>query len=246
MSKEVVKWEEELARQAKAVAAQERPQVSRISLRGGVMTYMDQRIPGGKMEVLILGSVMQRTYYKKAFDPNKPDAPDCFAFSETGDDMVPHEKSFEKQNATCLGCPQNEWGSATNSVSGKGKACKENRRLLIMPAGVLKKPEGIGAAEVATVDIPVTSVKNWKNYVNVLAGTVQRPPWGVVTEFMVEPDPRTQLKVTFNMKDIVDSAVLGALWERVQKAQDILQIPYEKTSEGLAPQTAAMQTGKKY
>jgi hypothetical protein len=240
-----VKWEERLAQEAKEVAKNERPKVSRISLRAGVMTLMEQKIPGNKLDVVILGSVMQRLYYSKPFDANKPDAPDCFAFSETGEDMVPHEKAFDKQNETCLGCPQNEWGSATRSPSGRGKACRESRKLLLLPADALKEGN-VKTAELATVDIPVTSVKYWANYVNMLSGTEARPPWAVITQFGVEPDSRTQIKVNFVHRANIAEEFLNALYERMMATKDILIIPYEKTSEGLAPQTEAMQTGRKY
>jgi hypothetical protein len=39
---------------------------------------------------------------------------------------------------------------------------------------------------------------------------------------------------------------LQELLDRATSSKDILEIPYEKTAEGLAPQTTAMQTGRKY
>lgn len=242
--KEVARWDEQLAKFAKAAASVERPQVSRVSLRGGVMTLMDQKIPNNEMSCIILSSMMEQAFYPNRFDPNKPDAPDCFAFSETGEDMVPHEKAFKKQHETCSGCPRNEWGSDANSPSGKGKACKQKRKLLLMPADALKGT--IRTCELAVLDIPVTSVKNWSNYVNALAATEGRPPWAVVTNIKLESDPKTQIKVTFKPAFPIGDEHLQELLDRANTTKEILAIPYEKTESGLAPQTAAMQTGRKY
>jgi hypothetical protein len=244
-SKSVVTWQEELAKHAKAAAANERPQVSRVSLRGGTMTLMDQRIPNNELMCVILASMMEHAYYPNRFDPMKPDAPDCFAFSETGIDMVPHEKAFKKQNETCLGCPQNEWGSDKNSPSGKGKACKQKRKLLLMPSSALENGS-IKTCELAVLDVPVTSVKFWSNYVNALATTEGRPAWAMVTNIKLEPDPRTQIKLSFRPAFPIGDEHLQELLDRATSSKDILEIPYEKTAEGLAPQTTAMQTGRKY
>ena len=47
----------------------------------------------------------------------------------------------------------------------KGKACKERRRLAIIPAAAIKDGE-IAKAELAVLSLPVTSLGNWGNYVN--------------------------------------------------------------------------------
>lgn len=243
--KAVVTWQEELAKHAKAAASVERPQVSRVSLRGGVMTLMDQKIPNNSLDCIILASIIEQAFYPNRFDPNKPDAPDCFAFSETGEGMVPHEKAFHKQSETCDTCPRNEWGSDPNSPSGKGKACKEKRKLLLMPADAVKNGT-IRTCELAVLDVPVTSVKHWSNYVNSLATTEGRPPWAMVTNLKLESDPKTQIKVTFRPGFPIGDEHLQEIMERTASSKDILMIPYEKTESGLGEQTAKMQTGRKY
>lgn len=246
MSTEVTKWDEELAKFAQEAASVERPTVANISLRGGVMTYMDQKIPGNKLPCIIIASVMENRYFSKKFDPNKPDAPDCFAFSDTGEDMVPHELVFDRQHETCTGCPQMEWGSAVNSPSGRGKACKETRKIAVLPSSVLKEPGKIDQAEMAMISIPVMSVKNWSNYVNNLSTTLQRPSWAVVTEVSVEPDPKSQFKVLFKYLEPIGDDFLSALSRRRIGAHAALTVPYEKTAEGLSPTTEKLVKNKKY
>lgn len=241
-SKAVTNWEEELAKYAKAEGESERPQLSRISLRGGVMKYMDQVIKGS-LNVVVIANIVEHSYYKGRFDPNKPEAPDCFAFSETGEEMVPHEKSFAKQNDHCDGCPQFEWGSDTNSPSGKGKACKEKRKLLLLPATSI---EDIKSAELAIMDLPVMSVKNWSVYVAGLTAGEGIPSFAAITEIWVDPDPTAQFKVRFKFAGRVSENYLGDIMAKIAASKSSLFVPYEKTSEGLAPRTEKIQTGKKY
>jgi hypothetical protein len=137
--------------------------------------------------------------------------------------MAPASASPAVQHATCEGCPKNEWGSAPNG--GKGKACRETRRLLLIPADSIGSVDAVKAAEVAALRPPVTSLKNYATYAQTLAATLKRPPLGVISEVAVVADAKTQFKVVFNMvKAIEDNAVIGALIERakteVQKAID--------------------------
>src|SRR3954471_15313210 len=88
---EVVDWEEEMMRQAKAVAAIERPKVSQISTRAGMLSYQQVPIPGNKLNCIVVASIYERNYFPTKFDANNIQAPACYAFSETGEDMVPEE-----------------------------------------------------------------------------------------------------------------------------------------------------------
>lgn len=248
MTNEVTNWQEKLAADAKQIAAQERPAASRISLKGGIMTYMNQPVRGNSLEVIILGGIVEHAYYPGRYDPNKIEAPDCFAFGtgEEGEDMAPHEKSYKPQATTCAECPLFQWGSDANSPSKKGKACKERRKLVFMPADAIKEGSNIAKAELATVDTPVTSVAVWKNYVNYLSNTEARPPWAVVTKLSLVPDPRTQIKLVFEHLFNIGDSSLGALHSRIPAAVELLQVPYEKTEAGLSAKTEAQMSGRKY
>jgi hypothetical protein len=241
----VVNWQERLAKEAKAVAQTERPAISRISLRGGAMTYQNQPIPNNELTCIILANVHENAYYPNRFDPNKIEAPDCFAFSETGQDMVPHEKSYKKQDERCAICLQYQWGSDINSPSRKGKACKQKRKLLIMPGDALKN-ETIRTCELAILDLPTTSVKNFSSYVQGLSVGEGRPTWAMMSKIKLSPDPRTQIRVDFTAAFPLGEEHLGAILQRADEAKMVLMTPYEKTEQGLSDKTAAMQSGKKY
>jgi hypothetical protein len=127
--------------------------------------------------------------------------------------MKPNASSPAPQHATCEGCPKNEWGSSLSG--GKGKACRETRRLLLIPADALTSAEAVKTAEVAALRPPVTSLKNYATYVQTVAPTLRRPLLAVISEVAVVPDPKTQFKVTFSMvKAIDDQDVVAALISR--------------------------------
>lgn len=227
-----VKWDEELKKHAVAAAQTERPALASISIRGGVMTYESQRMPDNKLSAIVVAALKERRYYANRFDPNKPEAPDCFSFLDDGQEeelMEHHADSFKPQHdGPCIACPQNQWGSNPNSPSGRGKNCSLTRKLALMPQ------MGSGK-EMALISIPVMSVKNWSNYVNEVAATVARPPWAVITEISVHPNPRSQFEVKFKLVGLVADDKLGMISDKLGLANEILTTPYDKQNP---PETA--------
>jgi len=72
----------------------------------------------------------------------------------------------------CSDCPHNQWG--TSQKGGKGKACKNMRRLYILA-------EGCDMPIVMT--LPPTSIAGWEEYKSAVLGVRRRSPGEVVTEF---------------------------------------------------------------
>lgn len=220
----------ELAQYAKDDAAKERPQISKISLKSGMMSYMGAQVPGDKMDVVILAVAFRNTWYPNRYDPDNVVNPACFAISLTGDDMTPHENVKEPVNPTCDGCKNAEWGTAMrDGVPSRGKACKEGRRMLVIPAGSLTSADSVKKAEMAVVDIPVTSVKSYGTFVNTM-GALGRPMWTAVTTLAVVRDLKTQFRLTFDpVQFINDVGVIRALQARLEDAQRIVTLPYDET-----------------
>jgi hypothetical protein len=245
-SKEIVNWEEKLAAEAKAVATLERPSLTSVSLRSGVMSINDVAVPGNKLDCVVIASVFEHQYFAKPYDPNNITAPDCFALSLTGKDMVPHDDVPEKQSTICANCGKFQWGSDPKPNS-KGKACKEKRRLAILPAASLKDGEVL-KAEMATMTLPVTSVRNWGNYVNSVAAEFGRPPWAMLTEISVHPHMKNQFEVKFQARGVVSDGYLSDLNKRAIGAADTLMTPYDMSTWGQEPepQAAPAKTNKKY
>lgn len=221
---EIVAWGDELAKAAKEVASVERPALSQISTRAGQLVYQGQPIPGNKLPCIIIASAFENRYYDKPFDPNNRSAPKCFALSLNGQNMVPHDDVPEKQSETCEGCNLYKWGS--DPKGGKGKACKQVRRLALLPASALVEGN-IRTAEIALISIPVTSAKNWANYVNNCAAEYARPPWAVISEITTQPDAKSQFQIKFSTKGLVTDDMLSELQRRIPSVNDVLMTPYD-------------------
>jgi hypothetical protein len=216
----------ELALEAKDAAAKERPSVGRISLKSGMMTYQGQAIPGNKMDVVILTSAHRNVWYAGQYDANNIVNPNCFALGEDEDSMAPHANVAEPCAVTCATCPKNEWGSDPRPNS-RGKACKQTRRLVLMPANVLTSPDEVLKAELALLDLPVTSVRNYASFVNVLNATAGLPAWAAVTSVSVQPNAKTQFQVNFTPLSAVPAEMIEALRKRREDANRLALTPYE-------------------
>lgn len=237
-----VQWEEELARQARALAAQERPSVGKLSFRGGIMAYQGNAVQGNALNCIILASAFEHALYdnvlkQRAFNPQDPEPPVCFALanpSPTGEkpDMIPHPASPMKAHTHCSACSYFAWGS--DPKGGRGKACKEVRRMLLIGESAVwdsqnqrfLPPDGVRKAEAATVNVPVTSVKNWANYAALVAGQYSMPPWAFVTRLSCVPDAKTQFQIKFEVLRPIDKSFYPELYERVKLATQILMTPY--------------------
>jgi hypothetical protein len=230
------KW----AQQAEKYAAQEQLQGGTfLSTRGGVLKFGDEEMPGNQACVIVLDCVHENTLYTERFDDDKRASPICYAFGRDSDEMAPHPSMaqhpeyFVAQNATCSGCPANAWGSAD---TGRGKACQNRRRLALIPAGYYEPRRGsrdfdlhlfqdekdFQTADVAFLRLPVTSVENWSRYVQQVAATKHRPPHGVLTRVFLEPDPKKQYKVCFEMVEDIPDELAELVIGRNEEAQRVV------------------------
>lgn len=236
---QTLNYEDELAKYAQENASVAEATASTgnwMTFQGGVMKYKNAEIPDGKVEVIVLRAMLENLFYEEKFDPDQPTTPVCFAFGMVRDDMVPHEKSPKVQSEQCKTCPQNAWGSGD---TGKGKACKNQIRLALIPWGDATR-EQIERAEIANAKLPVTSIKNWGGYVGQL--TAKYPDRkGVaaafVTEISVERDAKTQFQVKFRLVEPVDKKLLPAVWARVAETDAMLHPdnPYPPIERAAAP-----------
>ena len=78
---------------------------------------------------------VNKTFYIKQWKPGQePEAPDCMS----SDGIRPSAESTNKQSESCATCPQNEWGSKINPLTGKKiKACSDGKRIAVLPPGKL-------------------------------------------------------------------------------------------------------------
>jgi hypothetical protein len=250
---EVVDWEKEMEAQAKVAAgvvANIGGNVPRFSIRGGTLSIDDQPIPGNHMAVVILDALLENAFYEGEWDPNNVVPPTCFAFGRDASAMAPHEVVVEKgqaQSEKCNGCPMNVFGTADR---GKGKACKNRVKLMVVKAGDLS-PEGrftynaedygedhFQSAPAALFSVPPTSIGAFASYVKTVANTLRIPPHGIFTKISVRPDPKVQVRVIFEAIEVVskkNKALLPILMRRNKEVAPIIEQPYNLDVEEQTP-----------
>jgi len=175
-------WEEELARDADAAVAAERTTGGGnfISIKGGHFSTKGEVLES-PIRVIVLDSVSVNAYYTEKFNPDKPATPVCYAVDRDPEKLAPTNDVPSRQNLTCSDC----WANAFGSGDGKGKACKNGRKLALVSAMNLN--DVTSDSEVFQLNLPPTSLKFWAGYVKKLKAVLRRPPWGVVTELEMQP-----------------------------------------------------------
>lgn len=196
----IVAWEDELKIAAKrqsvapATGGSER---NFISLKGGVMTFMENKIKGNTLDAVILDFAYVNSYYDKPYNPNVVEIPGCFAIGRDKDNLAPHKEAAKPEHTQCLGCPQNEFGSRGDG--SKGKACKNSIRLTLIAAGDLDKPTD--KWKIAYLNIPATSLKGFGAYYKANCcdeeGEPIVPTYSFITNILVEANAKTQFTVEF-------------------------------------------------
>jgi hypothetical protein len=240
------KWEQ----QAEQATANEAPVSSQfLSTKGGVLSFGDDVMPGNQVLVIIVDSINENTLYEGKYNADDSKPPVCYAFGRGVDDeMAPHESMqadlnyFLPQAETCGVCPMNEWGSAD---TGRGKACQNRRRLVLLPAGfytpkrgsrdfdleIFDEEDHFRTADLASIKLPVTSVKEWAKYVHDVATNFRRPPHGVITRVYLENDSANQYKVKFEVVEEVSDAIAEAVMARASAAREIKFQGYQPPQE---------------
>jgi hypothetical protein len=115
------------------------------------------------LDVVVVGmaAAISKKFYLGGYVDGASQAPDCFSINGVTPDLA----SAHKQNPTCATCPQNIWGSTTTQQGRKAKACRDGRRISVVPAGDL--PNEIYGGPML-LDIPPTSLSVLDSYVRSL------------------------------------------------------------------------------
>ena len=186
-------------------------------------------------DVIILGAMYENAYYEGDYDPSKRDAPLCFALAETEEKLSPPESLGDARQSMqsdpagpdCGDCWANQFGTAER---GKGKACKNVRRLALLPGDELT-PKFLTKVDGAMLRLPVTSVKAYSQFVNKVTKALGVPLFMMRVNITITPDRGTQFKIDFDPADwietergevpaiITDPNVLEVLEERVKEAE---------------------------
>lgn len=226
-------WDADLAKDAQLAAKMEESTASGsfFSTQGGRLSFNDNRLPNDEMAVVILDHVLENIYFETAFDKDNPQGPTCFAFGREEKELCPHDVVKHKQHPACKGCPMNEWGSAER---GRGKACRNIRRLAVISAGTLDKdgrfemhePDQLEKSAVAYLKIPVTSTKAYAAFVKQVSSALGRPPYGVFTKIKFNPDDDNQFTVSFEVLGKIPDKLGRVISARHKEAADSIMFPY--------------------
>lgn len=235
----MVKYQDRLKALAKRIETAEKVTgggIPKIEIRSGNFIVDDAPVEGNELEVVVLTAIHANTYYAEEWDPNVISLPVCYAFGDPKSDdpeaeMAPHPEAEEPQHDNCAECPLNQFGSAPR---GKGKACKNSRRLAVMLAEELDDP---ASADVRVLTVSPTNLKGWSAYANLLAKTHGLPPIGVVTRIKIVPDPKNQYKLLFSYVESISFTddLADALFARADEAEVSLTAPFQKREEEEAP-----------
>ena len=230
----VANFEDKLAKYAAEAAASESIIGTFLSTRSGRLSINQTPVQGNALDTIVIASIYENAYYPGKFDPNNPAPPVCYAFGQDDKNMVPHEDVKTPQADTCNECTWNKWKS--DPEGGKGKACKNTRRLALLPADAGDSVEKAKGSDVIYLKLPVTSVKDWGKYVHGVAQEFKRPPFGVVTTITTEPDPKNQYRVLFKAKArITNQDVLMELINQHEANNATIGFPYQAIDDDAVP-----------
>lgn len=243
----------QMEQQAEAAANMEKgaPMGRNFSFKGGQMVFDGAPVKDNEVVVIIAGAVIAKAYYEGRYDPDNPEPPVCYAFDTDQDNLAPiPEDVLDLQNNVCSSCPHNVFGS---SDVGKGKSCKDSRRLALLPAGTIQRNGDIdlveNAGELAKAEfgfamLPPTSLTPYATFVRQVANTMKRPPHGVYAVMKCTPDAKKQFVISWEVIDVIeDEKVLQVVMDRHEEAQKALIQPYTYPAEDEAPKRGSARGG---
>jgi hypothetical protein len=239
---EVVSYKDRLAALVAQTQKAEAPQGGYISLKGGRMTVGETRFPNDMIRAIVVEYRKDNEFYNKAYDPtSKGAAPVCAAIVRPHEVLSPWRRPRDGEDLTsvtvdaatglvtdasepqvgpgegCDSCGMLEWGSVKviPGKSGKGKACRESRRLHLFAADQCTTPEDAARAPFLTLIPPPTSLDNFKRFANEATTVLKMPVFGVVVDISVEPHDAYQFMVHYKIVETIkDEGILNALLTR--------------------------------
>lgn len=170
-------------------------------------------IPANQLDVRVLAALSERAWYSKDFDADVVQVPDCYAL----DSDVPHDQAANPQAETCAACEHNKWGSATR---GKGKACRESARVIVIPANV-----PLASAQMYTAKVPVTSLSTVTSFTS-RCGQANKLMGEFVTKLSVTEDKKTFFKVHLTPTEVTPEMDMAALLKCQDAAYQLAMTPY--------------------
>lgn len=136
----------------------------------------------------------------------------------------------------CATCPMNQWGSEHQRRAGKGKACKEMRRLLLLIDGW---------ALPAILALPPTSIRSWDAYCSALQSK-KGAYFAVKTKFALD-SAKAQGGETYNIvqvsaespiKDVESLKLIGEIRRQYRELVAAMPVVAEEYDTGTTDDTS--------
>jgi hypothetical protein len=167
---------------------------------------------------IILKFQPYRIWYLKKFSEKEEDEDPIFCFSADGvaGSGCPEGKISEGQ--PCINCPYKQWGSDRDG--GDGSDCHDRIALWIAKEN---------DAMPVLVDLPRTSLKNFRDYRNFLTTKIGKPLYGVVTEIGLEKVEGKKAKysaVTFARADSITNEEKAIMKELIESLKPDMKVDY--------------------
>jgi len=203
-----------------------------ISTRNGQFHLGDEQLDN-ELRVIVVDQAHEHAYYTEAYDSDNPAPPDCFALAlvrdGSEDEMGPHPDSPDPQSDKCVSCEWNKFGTAQ---TGRGKACTQRRRIVMVSADTELTPESVATADMARMSIPVTSVKAFSAMVKKVRKVMNKLVMEVYTKLSIEPDSKTQFRINSEFDGEVEEALMPGVVGLIAQAKDLLLQPFDYTQQG--------------
>ena len=209
-SKALQDYERQLMEEAEAIKQTlSQPTANKISTRGKMFTLPDGTTNPGPMQCVILDWISFNSFYEGVYDQANPASPVCWAIDRVVENLKPSEACPKPQFEQCAGCPQDQYGSG----QGKGKACKNTRRLIIAPVdATLETP-------LMTLEVSPSAIRVFDTYVRLIQRTMSTLPIRVITSIGFDPT-KSYPSLTFSDPALHDN--LAVMMELRNKGQDLL------------------------
>ena len=210
----------ELAKLAAVTSAQEKSKLPFLSIQGKKFSVGGDKL-GTSLNVIVLSTVYDNAYYNNKYDPENPNPPACFAIGTEPKMLMPSALSPVAQNDMCESCMQNQWGSAD---TGKGKACKNGRRLLLAS---VDDDQDVDLENLVVLRLPPTSLANFSSYSKVITAKVRMPLNAFVTRITFDEDTtHPVLKFSFFSAKL-PTPVVKSILSRQEEFESIISEPYD-------------------
>jgi hypothetical protein len=168
--KELAKFQDEGMKEEMRGLPVEYPRIKILHVGAAQFQFPDESTAKGFLGVII-HSEASRVWWPWAFGEGPADddrVPKCFS----RDLINPDPSCTQRQSDSCSNCPQNAWGS--DPKGGRGKACREVRRLFVLPEGRMT-PHWMG--------ITPANLKPLSKYFSVVRDSGVARPQMIVTRF---------------------------------------------------------------